>query len=417
MLGSSPPLISIIIPVWNMWALTRQCLESLAANCPRNICEVVVVDNGSSDATATELAPLGKSLFGGRFKRVVFSHNKGFAPACNEGARHAQAPFLLFLNNDTIALPGFLPPLLEAFSNRPMLGAAGPLLLYENAQRVQHLGISFSYGGVQHLYAYFPANHPLVHKARNLQALTAAALLLPAQFFLEAGTFYEGYHNGFEDLELCVNLRRKGYSLECVTQSRIIHLESQTPGRNSHDSPNALAFTSRCGHDVVYDLHSLVTQDGLSLRLNPQLKSYPALEIKAELTLNRMHAQETRIDSLLALLEQEPLWQDGYRKACAALDVTGCAEQSLELNLVLCNLFPLAEHYAAAQKRAEALQLQELAENLRSLGAACLPDCEQRNTLVLRARDCARKARQQGNTSLEQLYRQWVHHNPALPKA
>ena len=166
---------SIIIPAWNLWETTASCLHSLARHDAGM--QVVVVDNGSSDATGPELEPLGRKLFGDRFLRVRLPENLGFAAGCNAGARAADGDALLFLNNDTQVSPGWLPPLEEALA-APGVGAVGPLLLYPDG-RTQHCGVSFTLlGGVRHLYADFPGEHPAVRREHPLQAITGAALLL-----------------------------------------------------------------------------------------------------------------------------------------------------------------------------------------------------------------------------------------------
>jgi len=77
------------------------------------VLEIIVVDNGSTDATASDLEPLGRSLFGELFRPIRLPENKGFAVASNLGAAQARAGRLLFLNNDTLVTPGWLPPLLR----------------------------------------------------------------------------------------------------------------------------------------------------------------------------------------------------------------------------------------------------------------------------------------------------------------
>ena len=67
--------VSVVIPVWNLWDMTEPCLRSLAEHSAGENMEVVVVDNGSTDATATELEPLGKALFGVDFRPVRLSEN------------------------------------------------------------------------------------------------------------------------------------------------------------------------------------------------------------------------------------------------------------------------------------------------------------------------------------------------------
>jgi glycosyltransferase involved in cell wall biosynthesis len=64
------PAVSVVIPAWNLWDMTRGCLESLARHTPPGVIELVVVDNGSSDGTRTELEPLGRALFGEDFQAV-----------------------------------------------------------------------------------------------------------------------------------------------------------------------------------------------------------------------------------------------------------------------------------------------------------------------------------------------------------
>ena len=132
------PLFAVIIPVFNNWGLTRDCLDSLREHTPGDNFEVVVVDNGSVDAGRTELEPLGNSLFPGRFTVVRFEENRNFGPACNAGAHTATASLLFFLNNDTVLTPGWAEPLLDALRADDSLGAVGPLLLYPD-NTVQHL--------------------------------------------------------------------------------------------------------------------------------------------------------------------------------------------------------------------------------------------------------------------------------------
>jgi len=88
--------VSVIIPVWNLWDMTETCLRSLAQHSAGEHLEVVVVDNHSTDATATELEPLGKALFGELFAAVRMPENVGFAKGCNAGARVASGDLLFF---------------------------------------------------------------------------------------------------------------------------------------------------------------------------------------------------------------------------------------------------------------------------------------------------------------------------------
>ena len=75
--AAGSPLVSIVIPAWNKWSYTRRCLESLEATRADVPYEVIVVDNASTDETATALP----AIPGVRVHRNA--ENLGFARACN----------------------------------------------------------------------------------------------------------------------------------------------------------------------------------------------------------------------------------------------------------------------------------------------------------------------------------------------
>jgi GT2 family glycosyltransferase len=330
-------LFSVIIPVLNNWELTRNCLESLhehSGEC-RSAFEVIVVDNASSDATATELQGLGETLFGKNFQVLRFAENRNFGPACNAGAAAAKAPFLFFLNNDTLLTPGWTPPLLTALDADPALGAVGPLLLYEN-NTVQHLGVAFTLNTVSHLYRTFPADHPAVGRPRSLQALTAAALMLPRSLFLEAGSFCADYRNGFEDVDLCLQLRsRFGKKLACIVKSVVYHLESRTEGRKDADDQNVKLLTARCWDIFKADLHTFGLQDGFEPFISDNYGICLRLRQEEEDALSAK-ANGKPPDFWFSLLLQNPLWREGHRHLIAALEKAGQGREAVPLFLELC---------------------------------------------------------------------------------
>ena len=408
------PRVSVLIPAWNLWPMTRECLESLAAHSPTDALEVCVVDNGSTDATTTDLVPLGTALFGDRFRLIRFPENRGFAVASNEAARQVSGEYVLFLNNDTVALPGWLPPLLDGFarSQGERIGAVGPLLLYEGGERVQHCGIAFSYGGVQHLYAHFPAEHPAVSgpgaARRHFQALTAAALLMPRALFLELGLFHEGYHNGFEDLDLCRSLTVQGYSLHCLPQSRMIHRESLTPGRKDHDAANGALYSRRWPTFPDRDLYTFAHQDGLAVCLTDTLESCVCLPPRKEAELNRMAARLEDAEPLWDLLRAHPVWRGGYERLGAILDVAGRHADAVFVQALRCQFFP-------DRLAAEALSTAATRAGNAALAAQALADCRRQDERVAdldglrrKASNLGRLARRDGKPEVEALYLEWL---------
>lgn len=404
----STPAVSIIIPVWNLWEMTLDCLQSLAQHSDISQIEVIVVDNGSSDTTATALAPTGRQLFGDSFHCIRHPENLGFAKACNAGAQTARAPLLFFLNNDTLLTPDWLPPLVDALAAAPALGMVGPLLLLPSG-RVQHCGIAFAPTlEVSHLYALFPRAHPLVHKPRPLQALTGAAFLLTKELFFRCGQFHEGYKNGFEDLDLCCTVRQQNLRLACVPRSVIYHLTSQTPGRADHDAPNARLLNQRQPGGFVPDLHRFGLDDGYFPRLSPSLELYLTLNPELERALNKAFSVNFNEDRCRARLAAEPLWEHGYTLLAQHLEKKRAFADAVDVRSSQVHFFPLAP-YAAALARAAALaHEQSLARSATEATHSLLSSSANAAELYRKATRLQAWSQEVGDEDLEKIFGEWL---------
>ncbi len=350
------PAFSVITPVFNKWDLTKACLESLREHTREAPFEVIVVDNASSDATRTELEALGRALFGPHFLRIRFEENRNFGPACNAGAQAATADIVYFLNNDTLATPGWAPPLLESLRNDHSgsdghaPGAVGPLLLYED-DTVQHLGVALAPSGFTHLYRRFPRDHPVVKRPRQLQAITAAALMISKDFFFTCGGFHEGYVNGFEDVELCLRIREQGKALQCDTRSVVYHLESQTPGRKKEDNHNARILRERCEAYFYVDLHHHGLRDGFAPFVDDVLDISLRLRPQDEAALTEAAADLSPPD-LYALSKAHPLWVRGKERLAEALEAQGIFEEALHFRTEIASQLQSAEAFTACLRTA-----------------------------------------------------------------
>ena len=403
-------VLSIIIPVFNGWDMTSQCLHSLREHTPGDYFEVIVVDNGSSDATAAALAPLGASLFNERFIRVRCEENRNFGPGCNAGAARASGEHLFFLNNDTQLTPGWTKPLLEALRTDPKLGAVGPLLLYPGGERIQHLGVAFTPTlQVEHLFANFPADHPVAQRSRLLQAVTAAALLLPAPLFDQCGGFFPGYVNGSEDMDLCCRIRQKGLRLACAPHSRIIHLESQSAGRFDNDDHNARLLKERNLGLFAPDLHRLAAREGFRLGLSACLETFVRLAPVREAELNAMLTrQASQIGTVWETLLAEPLWAAGYDWLAQQLEQGGAMADAAAVRTLHAWFFPEERHLAklmtTALRAGDRTMAQEAGGRIQRI-QALLAD---RPALVRKAEHLAAWATVAGEPELEGLYREWL---------
>jgi GT2 family glycosyltransferase len=273
----SGPRCSIVIPVHERAGLTRQCVDTILREPPAVTFELIVVDDASQDETPEVLAGFGEQL-----RSVRLAKNAGFAGACNAGAREAAGELLVFLNNDTLPVAGWLDALVAHGDAHPQAGIVGAKLLFPN-ETVQHAGVVICQdGNPRHIYAGFPASHPAVNRSRAFQAVTAACMLVRRATFQAVGGFDEAYRNCLEDTDLCLQAGTRGYEVRYCHESVVYHLESVSRGRRAKEiERNAKLFRSRWDHARRDDLDYYVADGLLKVRYRDV---YPVgLEIAPEL--------------------------------------------------------------------------------------------------------------------------------------
>jgi GT2 family glycosyltransferase len=216
---------AVVIPTYEGALLTRTCLQALIAHPPpRCDMQIIIVDDASRDGTRELL-----ESFGSEITMVTHDDNLGFAVSCNDGARAAEGcEYIVFLNNDTIPTAGWLDALVDHAAKTPAAAAVGAKLLFPNGT-IQHAGVMISQDGwPRHLYVGFPGEHPAVNRSRPVAAATGACLLVRREDFESLGGFDCAFHNGYEDVDLCLRLGQKGREVWYCHHSVVYHLESVT---------------------------------------------------------------------------------------------------------------------------------------------------------------------------------------------
>jgi glycosyltransferase involved in cell wall biosynthesis len=239
-----PGRVSVVIPTWNDSRMTTRAVSALLRNTPGADLEVLVVDNGSkgNEALSLQASLLGRP--GVRIERLP--RNLNFAVGSNVGFARSTGETVVFLNNDTEARPGWLPPLLAALEDPTVLGAQ-PLLQYPD-DSVQACGTAFAVDGFLpiHLFAGHPPEDAARMQDKRFRVVTAAALAMRAADVLDLEGFDAMFVNGMEDIDLCLRAaeRRQGDFL-VVTDSRITHHEGQSEGRGASIPVNRRIFMDR----------------------------------------------------------------------------------------------------------------------------------------------------------------------------
>ena len=322
---------AIVIPAHGQAGLTRACLGALARQELGDV-EVVLVEDGPAGGAAAIPEALAR-----RVQRVRRESQGGFSSACNEGARASRADHIVFLNNDTLPADGWLAALLAYSESRPRAAVVGAKLLWPD-NTVQHAGIVFGCDrNAYHLYEGFPHDHPAVNVSRELQAVTAAAVLVRRDAFDTVGGFDEGFVNGWEDVDLCLRIREVGWQVHYCHDAVVLHLESATRGRRfDGDEHNYVRFSERWAQRVTPDELAVYAEDGLvearreqgGLRfgISPVLGQADAGDGVARLLAQRTaHGLELLRDNVRLATATEPpadAWHGIRRRQASVFSVT-----------------------------------------------------------------------------------------------
>ena len=239
-------LLSIVIVSFNAGADLQACLLSLKKGPPAGDHEIIVVDNESTDGSATA----AERIPGVRVVRM--GRNAGFAAANNAGIRESRGDLLLLLNSDTLVPPGALDLLVARLHSTDAAAVAGPRLVDAAGQPELSFGRMIS-----------PLNE-LRQKNRTrewIEAETAreqfvdwvsgACLLVRRADAEAAGLLDERFFLYTEDVDFCHAIRKRGGKVLFTPAAQITHLR----GRSRASQPEASRKAYRASHMAFYEKH------------------------------------------------------------------------------------------------------------------------------------------------------------------
>jgi GT2 family glycosyltransferase len=226
------PLVSILIPNCDHAEDLRTCLTSIREKSSYHNYEIIIIENNSSQQPTFEYYDLLRE-----HKNIHVVSWKGafnFAEVNNYGANHAAGEVLLFLNNDTEVINSdWIERMLEHVL-RPDIGAVGAKLYYPNGT-IQHAGVIIGMGGAAghaHQHAR-PESFGYSGRAKiiqNMSSVTGACLMIRKSTFDEVGGFDERFALAYNDVDLCLKVREKGYLIVWTPFAELSHYESKSRG-------------------------------------------------------------------------------------------------------------------------------------------------------------------------------------------
>lgn len=230
------PLLSVIVPTHDTRELTTRCFAALAATRVPS-CELLLVDDASSDGTAEAIARLHPDV---RVLRLTDGPH-GFTAAANAGLEAARGEILWLLNSDTEVEPGAAAALVAAFAARPWVGVAGAELLtpagdpaWSGGRAPAPFWLLVLGSGLAALLAHLPGYRRVKHpgaRGGEVDWVSGAALAIRRAAWRRAGPLDARFRFYAQDVDLCLRVRDLGWQVVIAPGVRVVHHEGGTIGR------------------------------------------------------------------------------------------------------------------------------------------------------------------------------------------
>ncbi|MCS7223827.1 MAG: glycosyltransferase family 2 protein [Armatimonadetes bacterium] len=227
--GKKRPDISVVIANWNTADLLVRCLWSLRRACLEGVkLEVIVVDDASSDDSCQRVQT--------QFPEVQLlwnENNRGYAATTNRGAQRASGRYLLLLNPDTEVTAQALVRLLSFADQHPEAGAVAPRLVYpsgrpqSSVRRFPTPGTLFLALMSDCLFLIKNGDYKIhpdrLKEIQEVDQPMASALLIRRTAWEQIGGMDESLSLFFNDVDLCWQLRKKGWKIFYIPHAVIVH--------------------------------------------------------------------------------------------------------------------------------------------------------------------------------------------------
>ena len=227
---NSKPNTAVVILNWNGEKLLRQFLPSVIENTNPQYADVIVADNGSTDASLRVI----ESLFSDKLKTIVFSENYGFAEGYNRAIAEIADSYryVVLLNSDVETPPGWIEPLIDYLESHPDVAAAQPKILsYNDKSKFEYAGAS---GGFIDRNGYIYCRGRIFSECETDNGqydsvipvfwATGAALVVRTEVYQRVGGLDARFFAHMEEIDLCWRILLSGGDIVVVPQSHIYHL-------------------------------------------------------------------------------------------------------------------------------------------------------------------------------------------------
>ena len=217
--------VSIVIPVYNQFGFTYNCLRAILQNTQGVSYEVIIGDDGSKDYTR-ELEKVTENV-------QVLHHKKnlGFLRNCNAAAAKARGRYVLFLNNDTQVQPDWLEPMVSLLEQHEDIGMTGSKLVYSSGQLQEAGGITWKDASGWN-YGHLDKPEAVQYNyVKDVDYISGASILIRRSLWEQLGGFDKRFAPAYyEDADLAFAVRKAGYRVVYQPKSVVVHFEGISNG-------------------------------------------------------------------------------------------------------------------------------------------------------------------------------------------
>ncbi len=228
------PQVSIVIPVYNQFDYTYNCLKSILHNSGTVTYEIIIANDCSTDLT-TRINEVIKNI-----KVVTNQTNLRFLKNCNNAAKYAKGKYILFLNNDTQVQPNWLAPLVELIERDSSIGMVGSKLVYADGRLQEAGGILWNDGSAWNYGNRKDPEDPEYNYVKEADYISGAAIMIKTSLWKEIGGFDENFAPAYcEDSDLAFEVRKHGYKVMYQPLSVVVHFEGVSNGTDTSSGQKA----------------------------------------------------------------------------------------------------------------------------------------------------------------------------------
>lgn len=234
--------VSVIIPNWNGLELLRRCLDSLREQTCSDF-EVIVVDNGSTDGSVSELRAKYPWV-----RTLALEENRGYSGGCNAGIRKAglflcmstggkwsykgtKGDLLVMLNNDTEVDPRWLAALVDAAGRYPEAGSfASRVMIYDDPHIIHSAGDLYRRDGTSDSRGVWTEYAPPYDEETYVFGGCGAAVAYRREMLEDIGLFEEAFFMYCEDVDLSWRAQLAGWKCVYVPEAVLYHHHGASSG-------------------------------------------------------------------------------------------------------------------------------------------------------------------------------------------